>query len=390
MWRPDRVQYIPKSMTDYTEKAPKEQNLRRGWTTGACATAATKAALVALVSSRFPDPVSIVLPKGHAPAFVLDCERLESDFAEVGIIKDAGDDPDVTHGALILSKVAFAKKGSGIRFFAGEGVGMVTRPGLPIPVGEPAINPVPRQLMRAVVEELSQEYGFSPDVDITISVRNGEKLAKHTWNPRLGIVGGISILGTTGVVVPFSCSAWIHSIQRGVDVARAEGQEHVAGCTGSTSEKTVRNLYGLPEFAMLDMGDFVGGMLKYLRRNPVARVTIGGGFAKLAKLAAGHMDLHSGRSQVDFDWMAGEVASLGGDTRLVDRVRQANTALAVLQLCTADGIDIASHVAKMAQKQAVKLLGSSDIALDIVVIARDGTLLSQSEILTYDQLEPAP
>ncbi|WP_321339274.1 cobalt-precorrin-5B (C(1))-methyltransferase [uncultured Cohaesibacter sp.] len=377
-------------MTDDTEKAPKEENLRRGWTTGACATAATKAALCALVSSRFPDPVSIRLPKGQTPSFALDCERLEEDFAEAGIIKDAGDDPDVTHGALILSSVRFGPSGAGVRFFAGEGVGMVTRPGLPIPVGEPAINPVPRQLMREVVESLAQEYGFTPDVDITISVRNGEKLAKHTWNPRLGIVGGISILGTTGIVVPFSCSAWIHSIHRGIDVARAEGQGHVAGCTGSTSEKTVRLLYALPEFAMLDMGDFVGGMLKYLRRNPVPRVTIGGGFAKLTKLAQGHMDLHSGRSQVDFNWMASQVAAIGGSLELAEEVKQANTALSVLQLCDAAGIAIVPHVAKLAQCAAFKILGPSDIALDIVVIARDGKLLTQSEILTYDQLEQAP
>ena len=377
-------------MTDYTEKAPEKANLRRGWTTGACATAATKAALGALVSSRFPDPVSITLPKGQTPAFALDCERLEEGFAEAGIIKDAGDDPDVTHGALILSKVRFGPAGSGVRFFAGSGVGTVTRPGLPIPVGEPAINPVPRQLMIGVVEDLAKEHGFAPDVDITISVRNGEKLAKHTWNPRLGIVGGISILGTTGIVVPFSCSAWIHSIQRGIDVARAEGQGHVAGCTGSTSEKTVRGLYNLPEYAMLDMGDFVGGMLKYLRRNPVERVTVGGGFAKLTKLAAGHMDLHSGRSQVDFDWMAEQVKILGGEAALIKEIRLANTALAVLQLCTEARIDIATYVANLAQRQALIILGKSEIALDIVLIARDGTLLAQSEILTYDQLEPAP
>ncbi len=390
MWRLDELHYIPKYMTDYTEKAPNEGNLRRGWTTGACATAATKAALNALVTSHFPDPVSIVLPKGQEPSFVLDCETLAEDYAEAGIIKDAGDDPDVTHGALILSKVRFGPEGAGIRFFAGEGVGMVTRPGLPIAVGEPAINPVPRQLMREVVQALAAEHGFAPDVDITISVRNGEKLAKHTWNPRLGIIGGLSILGTTGIVVPFSCSAWIHSIQRGIDVARAEGQGHVAGCTGSTSEKTVRTLHQLPEFAMVDMGDFVGGMLKYLRRNPVARVTIGGGFAKLTKLAQGHMDLHSGRSQVDFDWLADRIASLGGEKPLVEQARQANTALAVLQLCDAAGVSIVPLVASKAQRAAFRILGPCTIALDIVVIARDGTLLGQSEILTYDQLEPAP
>ena len=129
--------------------------------------------------------------------------------------------------------------------------------------------------------------------------------------PRLGILGGLSILGTTGVVIPYSCSAWIHSIHRGIDVARANGLMHVAGCTGSTSEKAVQALFDLPDFVMLDMGDFAGGLFKYLRRHPLPRLTIGGGFAKISKLAAGHLDLHSGRSQVDLDRLADLLTELG-------------------------------------------------------------------------------
>ncbi|SNY93560.1 cobalt-precorrin-5B (C1)-methyltransferase [Cohaesibacter sp. ES.047] len=372
-------------MTDHLENSENGTALRRGWTTGACATAATKAALTALISGEFPDPVVITLPKGQQPAFALTHESLQKDHAEASIIKDAGDDPDVTHGALITVKVAFGEAGCGIVFRAGDGVGTVTRPGLPIGVGEPAINPVPRALMTQVVNSLAAAHDLQPDVEITISVRNGEKLAAKTWNPRLGIVGGLSILGTTGIVVPFSCSAWIHSIHRGVDVCIAEGQTHVAGSTGSTSERVVQGLYDLPDFAMLDMGDFVGGMLKYLRKNPVARVTIGGGFAKISKLAQGAMDLHSGRSQVDFEWMAERLQRLGADASLIERAHTANTALEILQEAQKVGLDIAGLIASEAQAKALALLGDGPIALDIIVIDRAGTLLAQTEPLTFEQ-----
>src|SRR5216683_1336726 len=190
--------------------------LRRGWTTGACATAAAKAAYAALLTGEFPDPVEIALPRGERPSFALATTRRDKDFATAGIVKDAGDDPDVTHGALVL----------------------VT-------------------------------------------------------------VGGLSILGTTGIVIPYSCSSWIHSIRSGIDVARAMGVTHIAGATGATSESAVQKLYGLPETALIDMGEFVGGMLKYLRSHPVPRVTIAGGVAKMTKLAQGLLDLHSKRGAVD-------------------------------------------------------------------------------------------
>ncbi len=221
----------------------KGESLRRGWTTGACATAATKAALTALLTGDFPDPVTITLPKGETPAFALNRAERTGDNAMAAIIKDAGDDPDVTHLAEIIATLSFAAPGSGIVFRAGPGVGTVTREGLPIAVGEAAINPVPRQMMRDVVTALCGEHGRSSDVEITLSVTDGEVLAARTWNPRLGILGGLSILGTTGIVHPFSCSAWIHSIHRGIDVARAAGLDHVVGATGSASEDAARALH---------------------------------------------------------------------------------------------------------------------------------------------------
>jgi cobalt-precorrin-5B (C1)-methyltransferase len=339
-----------------------QTSLKRGWTTGACATAAVKAAYTALRTGSFPDPVTITLPKGEQPSFALALEELGQGWARVGIVKDAGDDPDVTHGATVIATVR--EVGEGVTFKAGPGVGIVTKPGLPIAVGEAAINPVPRAMMKAMIAELG-----GSNVEIEISIPDGETIALKTWNPRLGIIGGLSILGTTGIVHPFSCAAWIASIHRGIDVARAIGLSHVAGCTGSTSEDAVRKHYDLPLEAMLDMGDFAGGVLKYLRVNPVARVTIGGGFAKMVKLAQGAMDLHSGRSQVDFQWLAERV-----DPSLRNRVLQANTALEVLDLA---GEGLAQRVAQEALAH-VRLVLDGSAQADVMVVDRGGKIIGHA------------
>jgi cobalt-precorrin-5B (C1)-methyltransferase len=242
----------------------------------------------------------------------------------------------------------------------------VTKGGLPIPPGEAAINPVPRQMMEQVVRELG-----GSDVEIEISIPDGDALALKTWNPRLGIVGGLSILGTTGIVHPFSCAAWIASIHRGIDVARAMGLSHVAGCTGSTSEDAVRAQYGLPLEAMLDMGDFAGGLLKYLREHPVQRVTIGGGFGKISKLGQGALDLHSGRSQVDLDWLAAMAPELPRE-----KVLAANTAQEVLEM--ADGLDLAARVAAAALETVKVVLRGAPVAADMMIVSRKGEIIGHA------------
>ena len=352
--------------------------LRRGWTTGACATAATKAALTALLTGEFPDPVQITLPKGETPSFPLAREAVSEHHAMAGIIKDAGDDPDVTHGALVMATVRRLAEGAGIVFKAGVGVGMVTRAGLPVPVGEPAINPVPRSMMTEVVTALCKQHGIPPDIEIEIAIENGAELALQTWNPRLGIIGGLSVLGTTGIVHPFSCSAWIHSIHRGIDVARAEGFPHVLGATGSTSEKTAQAFYNLPDIACLDMGDFAGGLLKYLRVHPVPRLTIAGGFAKMCKLAQGALDLHSGRSQVDMQWLALQAEAMGGN-HLKGQILTANTALEVLELTRDQGLDLPSAIASRARTTALETLRGAPVRVDVMVMDRAGMLLAHAK-----------
>ena len=340
--------------------------LRRGWTTGACATAATRAALMMLWGEGTPSRLRITLPKWERPEFDITHQQRGSDWAEAGVIKDAGDDPDVTHGALIIARVTAG--GSGVQFRAGDGVGTVTMPGLPIAPGEPAINPVPRQMLAQTVEEMAERLGQKPDIIITLSVQGGAELAQQTWNPRLGIKGGLSILGTTGIVRPFSCAAWIASIHRGIDVARADALPHVAGCTGATSERVVQALYCLPDHAMLDMGDFAGGLLKYLAKHPLPHITIGGGIGKMTKLAQGARDLHSGRSQVDFDMLA-------RDTGLPE-LAQVNTAL---QAHEVGGPKVAGWVAAHALN-TVRAMLPDGVGADTVVIDRAGAILARAGV----------
>jgi cobalt-precorrin-5B (C1)-methyltransferase len=374
-----------------------QSNLRFGWTTGTCATAAVNAAYTAMVTGEFPDRVTIVTPSGkNADLEVVNTARgtadgaaaahsgpnsgtnssIETCWFSAGIIKDAGDDPDVTHGALITAILRRGLDGSGIQFQCGEGVGVITKPGLPVAVGEPAINPVPRQMMRDAIEALAERLAGPRDIIIEITVPGGAELALKTWNPRLGIEGGISILGTTGVVRPFSCSAWIASIHRGIDVARANGLHHVMASTGATSEAWGKSCYDLPDIALIDMGDFVGGMVKYMRGHPLANLSIMGGFGKMVKLGQGAIDLHSARSQVDFSALAEMAAPFGLDT---SRVASANSVLEVAQMANPDQRSaLADAVANAARQTVLMHLRDAPTSVEVAIISRDGALLGRA------------
>ena len=354
--------------------------LRRGWTTGTCAAAATRAAIQALFGAGFPDPVSATLPNGMRPSFALALREIGNGWARAGIVKDAGDDPDVTHGALIVAAVSRGEAGSGVTFRAGPGVGTVTRAGLPVPPGEPAINPVPRAMIREAVREAVELFGGCPDVAVEISVPGGEKLAERTLNARLGVIGGLSILGTTGIVVPYSCAAWIDTIHRGIDVARAAAIEHIAGATGSVSEAAVAREYKLPEIALIDMGGFAGGMLKYLKTHPVPRVTIAGGFAKMSKLAAGRLDLHSNRGLADVPLIASWLRELGADCDMVALASGAKSAHEILLLAEEAKLPLANYAAELALKVVRGILHCRSIEADTMIVAKDGCVIGRASV----------
>ena len=359
--------------------------LRRGWTTGTCATAAAKAAYAALLGDAFPDPVEVTLPRGERVAFALAETSRAPGSTMAAVVKDAGDDPDVTHGALVRATVSLGPAGSGVSFRAGTGIGTITRPGLPLPPGEPAINPVPRQMIRTAIAEVAASRAAPGDVVVEISIPDGEALALRTLNGRLGIVGGLSILGTTGIVVPYSCAAWIDSIHRGIDVARAMGVEHIAGATGSTSEAAVQVLHRLPEVALLEMGDFVGGMLKYLRSHPIRRVTVAGGIAKMTKLAQGRLDLHSKRGEADYRAIAELARACGASEAAAALIASANT---VAQAFTVSDVPLGDAVAARAWEVAAMALRPANTELEVVVFDRTGGLLGRHGFLPVHAAPP--
>ncbi|APO84546.1 cobalt-precorrin-5B (C(1))-methyltransferase [Pseudomonas putida] len=352
--------------------------LRSGLTTGSCATATSLAAARLLLGGESNDAVSITLPKGKVVQMRLEFCRLTSQGAEAGTLKDAGDDPDVTHGALLYSQVRLLAE-PGIRFVAGTGVGTVTRPGLVLAVGEPAINPVPRRMISEHLQRLADECSYPGGFEVTVNVQGGEQLALKTMNPRLGILGGLSILGTSGIVRPFSCAAYIASIHQGIDVAHTNGYTHIAACTGNASEDTMRRVYGLPEIALIEMGDFVGAVLKHLRKVPVPRLTLCGGFGKISKLAAGHMDLHSRHSSIDLPQLAGWAADIGADEALQASIITANTSQQALALAHAAGIPLGDSVCAHALAFARSVV-PAQVQVEVFAIDRQGGIVGRAGV----------
>lgn len=349
-----------------------QQQLRSGLTTGCCATACCVAAAQALLAEKQPQKVEVLLPRGQLVELeIIAYQPLQGEQGiRTATIKDAGDDPDVTHGATVFVELRLLPD-TGVVFKPAAGVGTVTREGLVLEVGEPAINPVPRQMMMDHLHKAAGVYGYEGGFEVSVGVERGEQIALKTMNPRLGIMGGLSILGTTGIVRPYSCAAYIASIRQGVDVANANGIQHLAATTGSTSEAAIKAQYQLDEMALIEMGDFVGALLKHLRKVPVARLSICGGFGKMTKLANGHMDLNSRSSSIDFQHMALLAEKLGADAPLLEKIRAANTSMEVLQLCQVEDIDLAQAVCTQALLVAEKVVHKTQPQIEIEVWATD-------------------
>lgn len=317
---------------------PAVARLRTGYTTGACAAAAARAACRAARSGEPVEAVAITLPNGQEARFAVALCEPGTGTARCGVVKDAGDDPDVTHGALIVAEVVLLDA-PGVVVRGGRGVARVTRPGLGLEVGAEAINPVPRRNIEAMVAAELLGSGRA-GARVTISVPDGEALAARTLNPRLGLLGGISILGTTGVVRPFSTAAWRASVLQAIDVARAAELTHLVFTTGGRTEAAaMRLLPALPELAFVQVGDFVGAALRGTRRRGVERVSIVAMVGKLAKMAAGLLQTHASHGEVDLALLAALAEEAGSGQDLRDRVASANTARHALDLCREAGLD---------------------------------------------------
>lgn len=309
-----------------------KQQLRQGYTTGTCVTAAAKACFMALTENKFPEQVSITIPYGDTAKFMIFPNELSKTKASCVVIKDAGDDPDITHGKEIGCELSFIKE-PGIHFVKGKGIGIVTLPGLQVQVGEPAINPVPRKMIASVLEELCNYYEIELGIEVEPYVPEGEELAKHTFNPRVGVVGGISIIGTSGKVIPYSNEAFLSTIKYQLSVAKESGVDEIVLTSGKRSENILKPLYSyLPETAFIHFGNLIGDTLRFAFEEGIPKITLGVMLGKAIKLAEGHLNTHSKNSTFNPKFAAYVAKTCGYPLETAQRVKQIKLANAMREI----------------------------------------------------------
>ncbi len=394
--------------------SPDRQGLRRGFTTGACAAGAAKAAIRLLkkrgrnldsgADSYRDDAVlntiKLTLPNGNPAEFALHRQELLDDGALCSIIKDGGDDPDCTHGAELVAEVRLrslsresppedssvgspesAKGISHVILKGGTGVAHVTKPGLGLEVGGPAINPVPR---KNITEMVLEEWGDQPPalIEVTISVPDGEERAKKTLNARLGLIGGISILGTTGIVLPYSTSAFITSIVQAINLAVTHGVRELVFTTGGRSEAyAMKLLPHLPEQAFIQVGDYIGIGIKQCLRHGISELYIVGMMGKLSKMADGRMMTHASASEVNMLLLANLAEAGGASPSVVAEIAGANTARHVLEICTQHGFsDITTQLCRVAGEKC-HAFAKGRVSIDVTMFDFSGTLLGRHKTL---------
>lgn len=362
----------------------RRSELRWGFSTGTAAAAATGAALLALAGQPRPAVLTVPLPHGGHLDIPIHSQALQGEWGVASVIKDAGDDPDVTHGAEIgvrLRRLPGISSEDEVVFLAGPGVGTVTKPGLVLPVGEPAINPVPRRMIRTMLEQLRRRYFPAPQRWLVeVFIPRGEELARRTLNPRLGIRGGLSILGTTGLVKPFSHQAYRATIALALKVARAQGLGEVVLITGSRSETLARQwLPTLPEEAFVQMGDYVRFTVRLAARLGFSRLTVAVFPGKALKIAQGLPQTHASQGPVDLPQLAAWTLNLTGRPGLAAAVAQANTAQqAFAYLATAAATPVLAYLAQAIFRQ-LRSYATRPVTLRLLLWAGDGQLLWEQE-----------
>lgn len=373
----------------YSVPPRNRQGDRTGYTTGSNAAAAAKAATIALLTGEWPETVKISLPIGETTTMTPVERELTGESAYCCMVKDAGDDPDVTHGALICARVSRSAT-PGITLAGGEGVGRVTLPGLGLEVGGPAINPVPRQQIRDNVGDALREtapageaFLESQGLAVTIVVPDGEELAKRTLNPRLGIIGGISILGTTGKVFPYSTAAWRASVIQAVEVAAQNSAEKVVMATGGRSERFAMRIFPeLPNVSFVELSVFTGDALKTCVAHEVQSAVFVGMIGKMVKTAQGHMTTHVAGNQVDFEFLAQVCRDTEAPQELIDAVANANTGRHFLELCQERNFMApVQRVVELALESCWDFVEKQggEMALEVILVDFNGAILGRAK-----------
>ena len=384
-----------KPESDYSRQTVGKRGLRTGYTTGSCAAAAAKGAVIALLTGQPVQEVTIHLPVGRDASFALNrCEWVDDERVLASVIKDGGDDPDATHGAEICvtvskdpgSKDPGSKDGeglTGVRLVGGPGVGTVTRPGTGIEIGEPAVTRVPRRMIAQSVAEAASSQGLDPETGFVceISVPTGEEVAKKTTNARLGVLGGISILGSTGVVQPFSTASWRASVHLAIDVAAANDLSHLVLSTGTRSEEYARQHLDLPDMAYVEAGIFSGPALKRCVMRRMERATQVGMVGKLSKMAMGYFVTHVAGNRVDTDYLATLAAQCGATKSVQKEIREASSARHFQEIAQANGLlGVFPLMCRLVCEESQKLLGADadSLIIDTMCFDFDGALLGHA------------
>jgi cobalt-precorrin-5B (C1)-methyltransferase len=375
----ERVAMQEQQLPQEIEEKRRKGSLRTGFTTGTTATAATKAALYALITGKPFEYVTVSLPKGRTATLKIAWTRNEHGRkVTCAAIKDGGDDPDATHGAEICSTVSFSSKPRDIHIDGGNGVGRVTKPGLGLEIGSAAINPIPMKMLEQAVREAAGDELESQGVEVIISVPKGEEIAKKTDNPRLGILGGISILGTTGIVLPYSTASFAASIRQGLDVATAMGADSVVLTTGGRSEDFAKAVYNLPDHCFIQMGDFAGYSIRQSANRPaLKRVIIAGFIGKLTKMAMGVKQTHVAGSHVDMEFMARIASDCRAPPNVIEQIQSANTARHVSEIIRQNKVaDYYDHLCKRVYEQ-MNEYAKTRMGLEVIMFEFDGAIIGR-------------
>jgi cobalt-precorrin-5B (C1)-methyltransferase len=356
----------------------KKSSLRTGFTTGTCAAATTKAALSMLINGKELSNVSVSLPKGKNMMINISWSKYNDDKSvTAAVIKDGGDDPDVTNGAEICAKVSLLDTPGKFIIDGGKGVGRVTKPGLGLEIGRAAINPTPLKMINQAIDEALGELREKHGVSVVISVPEGEEIAKKTDNPRLGIIGGISILGTTGIVIPYSTASFAASIRQSIDVSRAMGSDSVILTTGGRSEDFARSIYGnsVADHGYIQIGDFIGFAIKQCALKKIKKAYVVGFIGKITKMAMGIKQTHVKGSHVDMNFLAEMARRCGANSELVNKIMVANTARHAGELV--DGFGLALFYDKLCQEvhRHLSKYAESQLEIKIILLNFEGKII---------------
>ena len=351
--------------------------LKTGYTTGSSATAASKAALLSIINQKKIESVDILLPKRSYIQIPINSCEFESEKAKCSVIKNGGDDPDVTHGAEIIVELSFTGKINEIDIDGDEGIGIVTKPGLGLEINKPAINPVPKKMISENLREVGKEILLEKGIRVIISVPKGKELGPKTDNPRLGITNGISILGTSGIVIPFSTAAYAASIRQNVDVAIAMGNDTVVLTTGGRSEDFAKKMVDLPEHCFVQIGDFSGYAIQQCGKKDIKRAYVVGFIGKLAKMAAGVKQTHVKGSKVDMNFLSELADKCNANESVIQNIKKANTARHVSEIIQENKIEgffdlICGETYKHMRKHS-----EEKVPIDVILFGFDGNILAR-------------